>query len=465
MKYLKSSIEILSENEIEMIHNAALGVLERTGFHLPESECLNRCKNAGAYVDEISGVVKLPVKIVEEMISVMKKETPDSAVNTPKLCGGISTQVFVTDYTTKTRRYGNTDDVMKGIALVKHLKNIPSCNSVTIPSDVPASVTDLHSYKLLMQYSQKPGGTYILSKETGDVIMDMSEAVGTKAFYLFESVSPLRFRKETLDMGLRFADRGHYLGIAPMIMGGMSAPITLAGTVTLIVAEVLASIFAVNAITGEKGGFFGHGSHTNDPRSMLCSFGSPNQALIAVATAQMAKFYGVGSGSNTALSDSLMPDFQCGFEKTFSALMGALSGSVSIGCQGIAGADQGFSFEQLVLDNEWLDAYNYVISGFEVNEETIAQELINTVGIGGNFIAEEHTGEYLRESWWHSDIFKRDSFDNWVTDGGKDSLVRAHEKVLLYTKDYKEQKPVISQDKFDMLEKIVKDGMKKILDK
>ena len=265
-------------------------------------------------------------------------------------------------------------------------------------------------------------------------------------------------------MGLRFADRGHYLGIAPMIMGGMSAPITLAGTVTLIVAEVLASIFAVNAITGEKGGFFGHGSHTNDPRSMLCSFGSPNQALIAVATAQMAKFYGVGSGSNTALSDSLMPDFQCGFEKTFSALFGALSGSVSIGCQGIAGADQGFSFEQLVLDNEWLDAYNYVISGFEVNEETIAQELINTIGIGGNFIAEEHTGEYLRSSWWPSDIFKRDSFDNWVSAGGKDSLARAHEKVLEYTKDYKEQKPVISQDKFDMLEKIVEEGMKKILE-
>lgn len=455
MNNMRSKIEIMSEDEVLQIHKAALNVLSKTGFHLPNEECLKRCQKAGAQVDYVSGVVKLPPHLTEELIERMKKDTGPLSDETPKLKGGISTQVFVVDYMTKTRRYGQTEDIMKGIALVEHLNNFPECNAVTIPSDVDSRISDMYSYKLLMQYAKKPGGTYILSQQTANAIMDMSEIMERKAFYLFESVSPLRFRKETLEMGLLFADRGHYLGIAPMIMGGMSAPVTLAGSLTLITAEVLASIFAVYALSGELGKFFGHGSHTNDPQTMICSFGSPNQALIAVGTAQMARFYKIPCGSNSALSDALMPDFQCGFEKTLSALMGSLAGAVSIGCQGIAGADQGFSFEQLLIDDEWLDAYNYVVSGFEVNAETIAEELIHEVGIGGNFIAEEHTAAHFHDSWWQAKLFQRKDFDNWQFDGAKDILARAHDRVEALTSNYQSLKPVISGEKFEALEKLV----------
>lgn len=451
---MRSRIEVMSEDEVMQIHRSALNVLAKTGFHLPNDTCLRRCEKAGAQVDYASGVVRLPAELTESLVTKMKNQAEPLSDETPGLSGGISTQVFVVDYATKTRRYGLTDDIMKGIALVDHLHNIPGCNAVTIPADVDARVTDLYSYKLLMQYAKKPGGTYILSRDTANAIMDMSELMERKAFYLFESVSPLRFRKETLEMGLLFADRGHYLGIAPMIMGGMSAPVTLAGSLTLVTAEVLASIFAVYALSGELGGFFGHGSHTNDPRTMICSFGSPNQALIAVGTAQMARFYGIPSGSNSALSDALLPDFQCGFEKTLSALMGSLAGSVGIGCQGIAGADQGFSFEQLLIDDEWLDAYNYVISGFEVNEETIAEELIHEIGIGGNFIAEEHTVDHLGDSWWQAKLFQREDFDNWQQDGSRDLLERAHSKVEALTSGYKTMQPVIGGDKYDALERL-----------
>jgi trimethylamine--corrinoid protein Co-methyltransferase len=177
--------------------------------------------------------------------------------------------------------------------------------------------------------------------------------------------------------------------------------------------------------------------------------------MIAVATAQMARFYGFQSGSNSALSDSLMPDFQCGFEKTFSAVMGGLAGTVSIGCQGIAGADQGFSAEQLVLDNEWLDAYNFVVSGFVVDAEQLATELIEEVGIGGNFIAEEHTAEHTRESWWPSTLFSRDSLDAWQALGAPSSLERAHAKVEEYTSGYRDRLPVIPPAKADELDRIL----------
>jgi len=171
---------------------------------------------------------------------------------------------------------------MKGIKHVHRLDYIGGCSAVTIPSDVPSEISDLYSYYMIYKYAQRDGGTYIINPKAAPYIMDMVESLGRKTGHLFETISPLKFRPETLAMGLMFAGRERYLGIAPMIMGGSTGPITMAGTLTLITAEVLASIFAHNAVSGQFCAFFGHSSHTIDPKTILCSFGLPNQALIGI---------------------------------------------------------------------------------------------------------------------------------------------------------------------------------------
>ena len=460
MKQISASVEVLSQDEILLIHKSALALLEKTGVHVPNAECLKRCKKAGANVDIQTEVVKIPSAVMEDMIAEMRRESNYKPKSVNKLSGGISTQVFVTDYKSKTKRRGVTDDILKGIQLVKHLKNIPGCSAVTLPSDVDSRVNDLYTYKLIYTYSQKDGGTYIINPGAADYIIDMAEAMGRKVAYLFETISPLRLRRETLDMGLRFADRGHPLGIGPMIMGGSTGPITMAGTLTLITAETLASLFAVKAVSGKNPNCFAQGSHTTDMKTMLCSFGSPNQALIGIGAAQMGNFYGIPAGGNAALSDALAADFQCGFEKTFSAVFSMLAGCVFVGCQGIAGADQGFCFEQLVLDNEWIDAYNYTISGYEVTEESIALELMQEVGIGGNFLAEEHTVEHLSDSWWKSGLFDRFSFEAWENDGKRELLDKAAALVDVYTEGYRDMEPVVSGKIIDDLERIYEAGKK-----
>ncbi|NLO83437.1 MAG: hypothetical protein GX094_10360 [Clostridiales bacterium] len=464
MKGLRAKVEVLSRDEILQIHKAALGVLEKTGMSMPSEECLRRCERAGAVVDYDKEIMRIPASVMEDLLKEFKANNPEGKdpLKREPIQGHISTQIFVVDYKTKKRRYGLADDIKKGIALVKHLDNIASCNAICVPSDVDSRVTDLYSYLQLYKYSEKAGGTYILTPRTAQYILDMADCMGRKEWYLFESISPLRFRKETLEIGLLFADRGHHLSIAPMVMGGSTGPVTMAGVMTLLTAEILGSLFACHALTGRFHGFYGHGSHSTDPSTLLCSFGSPNQALIGIASAQMGEFYGMGSGSNSALSDALQLDFQGGFEKASSMIFSCLAGTVSIGCQGIAGADQGFSFEQLVIDNEWLDAYNYIISGFEVNEDTIAEELIKSVGIGGNFMAEEHTVRYLRDSWWPSKLFTRYDWDAWISGGAVGLEARAHERVEDLTAGYQNMDPVIPSDKVEELEKIANEGIKKI---
>lgn len=458
MKNIRARVEVLSENEIDLIHKSTLKILENTGVRVPNDECLDICERMGARVDRDTYTLRISGKLMEEVISKVREKAREEEKRdiVEKLTGNISTQVFIVDYMSKTRRYGTLDDVMKGIALVEHLDNIPRANAVVIPRDVPYNMTDVVSYQKIYTYSNKPGGTYILTPESAKYIIQMSRVMGRKVEYLFETVSPLSFRKETLELGLIFAKEGQPLGMAPMVMAGSTGPVSIAGMLTLQNAEVLVSLFLIYALTNEFAPYI-VGGHTNDLRTMICSFGSPNQSLLGMGVAQMAKFYGLKSGSNSGLTDALVPDFQCGFEKAASSIFSCLTGTAAIGGQGIVGADQGISLEQLVIDNEWIDAYNYILKGIEVNEDTIGLDVIESVGIGGNFISEDHTVEYMRDNYWPSKIFNREAWDNAMVKGdGAGLLEKAHEFVQKCLDKSYMKDPVINQSKVEELDYIVK---------
>jgi trimethylamine--corrinoid protein Co-methyltransferase len=442
MKKIQSKLEVLSDEEVRRIHDAAMRILDEIGIHAPNDELLGMCRERGCVIDSARQVVRFPRRMMERFIDTMRAgsshKVPDEA---RKLSGYISTQVSLVDYETGTRRYGRRDDNIKNIKLVEHLKNIPEATAAVVPSDVPYEIADAVTIADIHKYSTKPGGTYILSPRGAKYVARINKLLGLKGGYLFECISPLTFKADTIEMALSFAKEGGGLGIAPMATGSTTAPITVSGTLTLETAEVLGSIFLVHTMTGEYPGFAAS-CHTSDLRTMICSFGSPNQALFAVAAGQLARFYGIQGGTNTGLTDALSADFQGGFEKGVTAAFNSLSGLWSMGCQGIVGADQGFSFEQLVIDNEWIDYYNYILNGFDVTEESIGFDVIKSVGIAGNFLGQDHTVEFMRESYWDSTIFSRQDWANWTAGGSKTIYNRAHEFVEQVTADYKDIKPV-----------------------
>lgn len=462
MKKIDTSLKVLSENEILLIHNAALKTLSEMGMRVPNDEVLGMCADCGCEIDLHTKMVKFPAAVMEKFISGMRTASQykiaDQAL---ELHGYISTQVTLVDYGTNERRYGLRDDNFKNIKLCEHLKNIPCCNAAVVPSDVPYDIADAITFIDIKKYSTKPGGTYILTPTGAKYVSMINKLLGIRDGYLFETISPLIFKKDTVDMALEFSKNGGGLGIAPMAMSSATAPVTLSGTLVIETAEVLGSGFLVHMMTGEYPGFSAS-CHSVDPKTMLCSFGSPNQALFGIAAAQLARFYGISGGTNTGLTDALAPDFQGGIEKGITAVLNGFSGSGSIGCQGIVGADQGFSFEQLVLDNEWLDYYNYIVGGFEVTEELIGYDVIKEVGVAGNFLGEEHTVEHLRESYWMSDIFNRDDWSNWIAKGKMDVYDKAHQFVERVTLGYKNMEPVISQSLCDDLDAIAKEAYAEI---
>lgn len=462
MKKIKTSMEVLSEQELLLIHDTSLKTLAEMGMNVPNDEVLHMCEERGCEIDYDRQIVRFPRRVMESFIDTMRAESKNKVQEeAQQLKGWISTQVSLVDYGTKQRRYGLRDDNLKLVKLVEKLPNIPVANAAVVPSDVPYDIADAITIADIHKYSTKPGGTYILTPTGAKYVARINKLLGIRDGYLFETISPLSFKKDTVDMALEFAKNGGGLGIAPMAMSSATAPVTISGTLAIETAEVLGSCFLVHMMTGEYPGFSAS-CHSIDPRTMLCSFGSPNQALFAVATGQLGKFYGLQGGCNTGLTDAIMPDFQGGFEKGVTAAFNSLSGMASIGCQGIVGADQGFSFEQLVIDNEWLDCYNYIVSGFEVTEELIGYETIQAAGIAGNFLGEEHTVDHMRDSYWMSKIFNRDDWSNWMANGEKTVYERAHEFVERSVAGYRDMEPVLSADLCRELDNILAEAYKEV---
>jgi trimethylamine--corrinoid protein Co-methyltransferase len=459
MNKIKANIEVLSKSEIELIHAKSLKVLSDIGIKAPNDELLEICAAAGCNVDMTTKVMKIPAALMEGVLTKVKNEKLINEYTVQKLTGDISTQVFLTDLITKKRRYGMLDDVLKGIILTESLNYINSANSVVIPSDVPKAMAEIESFRTIYSYSTKPGGTYILTKFAARHILQMADVMGITHNYLLETISPLQFMEESLEIAMLYAKTGHGLECAPMSMAGASAPVTLAGTMVIENAEVLGTLLIIHTL---RKAFTRHvaPAHSMDMQTMLCSFGSPNQALLGAAMAQMARYYGLTARTNTGLSDAIRPDFQCGFEKAATTIISHLTGSHEIGCQGIVGADQGFSFEQLLIDNEWLSYYNYILNGLEVNEDTIGFDIIEKVGIGGHFLSEDHTMQHMHNNYWASDLFLRNTWDNWLANGSADILQHANEIVQNRLKDYTSYQPVIPQGKLDDLNRIVSDARK-----
>jgi len=116
-----------------------------------------------------------------------------------------------------------------------------------------------------------------------------------------------------------------------------------------------------------------------------------------------------------------------GHEKTLTGLIPALAGANLIYGPGMLESGITFDYAQLVLDSEFIRMIKHVIGGFAVNDESLAVDVIKSVGMSGDFLSQEHTFEHMRV---HSqpDFMDRNRMEMWQAAGARDSYRRALEK-------------------------------------
>jgi trimethylamine---corrinoid protein Co-methyltransferase len=153
-------------------------------------------------------------------------------------------------------------------------------------------------------------------------------------------------------------------------------------------------------------------------------YGSPEQGLLMAATTQVIKSLGLPAIANAGYTDAKVPDAQAGMEKGMTALMAALAGADSFAPMGVTGTI-GASLPQLIIDDEMIGYLRRTVLGFEVTPETLAFDVVQRIGPGGNFLTDEHTLRHARREFWIPRLSDRDNYVIWQTKGRQTMLERA----------------------------------------
>lgn len=440
-------LSLLSEDAINTIHGASLKILEEVGVRINHEVVLARLGEAGAKVDSKTLTAKFPAELVLTSLNTCgKTHTLYGRDRNRRAVFGQGEMLFLcsggqfawVDPVAKVRREPNIADTRKAIRIADALENIDIVGAFALPAEIDPKVRDVALWAELIRGTTKPMLTWMHSRDTAVYILEMLEAMTggpeelrryPPTFAFVEPISPLQFTKEGMDLLLEFAERGLPVGFGPMAMSMATAPATLAGTIAQENAEILAGITISQVLASGLPVCYWGIPHIMDARTGNISFGAPEQALMAAALVELARRYGVPVGVNVGLTDAKVPDAQAGLEKGMTLLTGALAGADIFGHMGISGADQGASLPQLVIDNEMAGYVRRLKRGFAVNEDTIALDVVRRVGIGGQFLTEEHTFRNYRNEQWMSELFDRRDWQNWLEGGGTTVTERAAEKV------------------------------------
>jgi trimethylamine--corrinoid protein Co-methyltransferase len=440
-------LRVLADSDIERVLDASLRLLEETGADFHHEPALEMLRKAGAKADGIR--VRFPRAMVERAMTQAPSKVTlhnsrtgkgDVELEGTKIYFGTGSDCpnFVDPWTGQRNRTTkkNVADAAKAL---DGLKNLDFCMSLGLVQDVPTLSSDRHQYEAMLLNTGKPVVVTAHDLEGYNDIISMAEAVvgGPQALaerpilaMYTEPISPLRHPLEAVDKLIRSAEAGIPVVYTPAPMAGATAPATLAGTLASGLAESLSGL-VLHQLVREGAPFILGGVFTvMDMRTTLFSYGAVEFDLLQAALADVAQYTKIPLFCTAGCSDSPAFDEQATVEATFSILVNALSGGNLIHDVGYIEYGSTGSVEMMVLSNEVIAMAKRFIRGIEVNDDTLAVNVTQSVGPGGHFLEEEHTTRFFRKELTFSDLITRQRYDAWKAGGGKTLGQRVHERAV-----------------------------------
>lgn len=473
-------LSLFTSRELSNVHATSLRILRDIGVKFPSKPLLDLFRKNGARVDEDSAVVKIPGKLVEKCVrrQVMNNErslrgrSPTVSDDQVKGWMSLGNLKILVDYRHDSARSGCVRDVLQSIAIANSLPNIERIAGFIEPADVDPKIIDVVLYYLLCLFSSKRFFLVpIYSLASARCMIEMAKAIADDEFqlrngdlleYELEPVANLEFSPAHLEIALEFSRQKLKVFVGHYCFMGKDSPADYLSAITLTNANILAAVTAVMLMNPDHFGvdyvFATHGiKSASEPRPL---FGAPHQAIFALATRQLADFYGFRrSIANCGLADSCTNDFQSGFERGVTAAISALCGNNGLGLQGIVGADQAVSLDELIIDDAMLSYVNHILKHrSRINSQSIDFDSIKEVGIGGTFLDRMETAQGYREVSWSSPVFSSETYESWAANrAARGSLVDRARRELL-SKGYPPT-PMLPREKIDRLTSIALRGI------
>ena len=437
-------LNFLTEAQVEQIHEAALNVLQGTGVLFKSDDALLHFRRAGARVEE--GRVYLERGLIEACLKTApaqftlhaRNPANDLTIGGPNTAAAPSGGAPYVRGLDGVRRTGTLAD-MQNFARLSHLSpdvHIMARKAVEA-QDVPAPIRHLDCWRALLTLTEKPGisGTVFGRPEAEDTLQMLAIVFGGEAaidgrpvgLCNINSNSPLVFDKPMAEGLMSFAARGQPVVVTPFVMAGVMGPATLAGSLALHNAEVLAGVALAQIVRPGAPTLYGTATSNVDMRNASPAIGSPESALSVAVAAQMARRYGLPCRGGGALTDSHLPDAQANYERMQTLMVSVLAG-VNVMLHGLGTLDSYLTidYEQFVIDMEIIAMLRQLASPLEITPETLALDTISDIGPGGFYLDAPHTMRHYRRAHFLPRISLRQFHDQWAAEGSSDAAQRAN---------------------------------------
>ena len=463
-RYIERNIpnfDILNTEALEIIEANAETVLAEIGVNFVDNpEALQRWRDAGA---EVTGErVRIPRGLARKLCATAPSEFTQVARNRSKdvVIGGKNLVLapvygppFVRDGL-EGRRYATMADFEKFVKLAYMSKWLHhSGGTVCEPTDVPVNKRHLDMLLAHMTLSDKPFMGSVTEPSRARDSVEMCEILFGKEFVAENTVmtslinvnSPLTFDATMMGALEVYAAANQASILSPFIVGGAMAPVSVAGTLTQVLAEVMAGVAYSQLVRAGSPIIFGTFVTSIDMNSGAPTFGTPEAAQITLGAGQLARRMGLPYRSGGGFSGSKLPDAQAGYESA-NSLNAALLAGVNFMLHACGWLEGGLvaSFEKFVMDADQLGTLHHLARGVSVSEEAQAMGAIREVGPGGHFLGCAHTQAHFKDAFWRTEVLDYKPFETWDEDGARDTATLATARVKKLLADY--QQPMLDPE-------------------
>lgn len=425
----------LSQADMERIHHAALDALEQIGLADAPQSGIDIMVGAGAILGD-DGRLRFPRALVEDMLTKAAKSVTlhgrdpahDMQIGGNRVYYGTAgAAVHMVDVATNTYRESTLQDLFDAARITDQMDNIHFLQRPMVARDVTDNFElDINTIYACVSGTTKHVGTSFVEPDfvAGGIDLLHMIAGGEDKWRARPFVSnsncfvvpPMRFATESCQVMENCIRAGMPVLLLSAGQAGATAPASIAGAIMQAVAECLAGIVYVNAISPGYPAIFGTWPFVSDLRTGAMSGGSGEQALLTAGCAQMHHYFGLPGGAAAGIADAKLPDMQAGWEQGISNVMAGLSGlNIVYEAAGMHASLLGFCLESLILGDDLIGQAQRCVRGIEVTDETIGLEVMRTTCLDGpmHYLGHEQTLGLMQTEYLYPKTANRLSPKEW----------------------------------------------------
>ncbi|MGH1354952.1 MAG: trimethylamine methyltransferase family protein [Thalassovita sp.] len=455
-KYIQRNIpnlEVLNDEALEIIEYNADTVLEEIGVNFVDNPAaLELLRDAGAMIE--GERVRFPRGLARRLCQTAPSQFTQHARNPERsvvigdgslVLAPVYGPPFVHDVA-GGRRYATIEDFRNFVKLGYMSKWLHhSGGTVCEPTDVPVNKRHLDMIHAHMTLSDKPFMGSVTEPSRAQDSVEMCEILFGKDFIQQNTVmtslininSPLTFDDVMMGSLEVYARNNQACIISPFIVGGAMSPVSVAGTLTQVLAETMAGVAYSQLIRKGAPVIMGAFVTSIDMNSGAPTFGTPEAAQVTYGAGQLARRLGLPYRSSGGFTGSKLPDAQAGYESANSLNMGLLSG-VNFMLHACGWLEGGLvsSYEKFVMDADQLGTLHKMAAGISMDDNAQALDAIREVGPGGHYLGCAHTQANFQDAFWRTEVLDYKPFETWAEEGSRDTMTLATTRVEKMLADY-----------------------------